>query len=113
MSTLANRLPGLSEADGFRVEGAQLIRKAEEQLRQITQNSNASEGERLAALRIVEAMKRVQLLIEAHHDGGGMRTVLPPVVRLAPEKRRWWPLMAWVGQFRAAVSQVGGVFALR
>jgi hypothetical protein len=94
MSTLANRLSGLSEADGFHAEGAQLVRKAEEQLRQIIQNSSACEGERLAALEIVEAMKRVQLLIEAHRDGGRMRTVLPPAVRLAPEKRRWWPLMA-------------------
>ena len=71
MSTLANRLSGLSEADGFHAEGAQLVRKAEEQLRQITQNSNVCEGERLAALRIIEPMKRIQLLIEAHHDGGG------------------------------------------
>ena len=112
MSTLANRLSGLTEVSGFCAEGAQLVRQAEERLHRINQDSRANESARQAAADILQAMMRVQLLIEAHHDRAGMRTVLPPAICLAPEKRHWWPLMTWVGQFRAALAQIGGAFAL-
>src|ERR1700712_4880709 len=106
MSTLANRLSGLTEVSGFCAEGAQLVRQAEERLRRINQDSSANESAQQAAADIVQAMRRVQRLIEAHHDGVGKGMAFSPVVRPAPEKRHWWPLMAWVGQFRAAASQI-------
>ncbi len=110
MSTLTSRLSEPPEVSGLRAEGAQLVREAEERLHRINQDSRANEGTRQAAADIVQAMRRVQLLIEAHHDGMGKGMAFSPVVRPAPEKRRW-PRMAWVGQFRAAVSQIGD-FAL-
>ena len=94
MSTLTSRLSELPEVSGLRAEGAQLVRQAEERLHRINQDSRANESARQAAADIVQAMRRVQLLIEAHHDGAGMRAVLPPAIRLAPEKRRWWRLAA-------------------
>src|SRR4051812_42313853 len=108
MSTLAGGLSELSEVSGFRAEGAQLVREAEERLQRINQDSNANEGARQAAADILQAMRRVQLLIEAHHDGMGKGMPFSPIVRLAPEKPRRGPIMAWIGQVRVAVSQVGG-----
>ena len=104
MSTLANRLSELPEVSGFCAEGAQLVRQAEERLHRISQDSEANEGTRQAAADIVRAMRRVQLLIEAHQDGTGKGMAFSPVVCPAPEKPRWWKLTAWVGQFRTAVS---------
>ncbi|KAB1072955.1 hypothetical protein [Methylobacterium planeticum] len=94
MSTLANRLGERSEVDSFCVQAAQLVREAEESMHQIISNTRACDAERLAAVEILEAMKRVQLLIEAHHDTVAKGMAFSPVVRSIPEKRRRWRFIA-------------------
>jgi hypothetical protein len=108
----ADRLSGLTKVSGFCAEGARLVRQVEERSGWINQDSAANAGAVLAAADIAQAMRRVQSLIEARHDGMGNGVAFSPVIRPALEKHTWWPLMAWVGQTRGAVSKIGDAFAV-
>jgi hypothetical protein len=96
----------------FCAQGTQLVRQVEERLRWIDQVSSGNESAQLAAADIGQAMRGVQLWIEAHHEGMGKAMVFSPVIPPAPVKRAWRPLMPRVGLFRGAVPGIGGSFAV-
>lgn len=88
MPMAASRLFVLA-GDGYGEESAQLILAAERRLREIYQHSTW-EGERLMAAEVMKAMKRIDVMIQAHRMRLARVGVAGPTARPVLEKRRWW-----------------------
>ncbi|AWN42683.1 hypothetical protein [Methylobacterium durans] len=83
-----------AEIDAYLIEGADLLRRAEECTSRL-HKAGACEGHRLMAATTLMAMERLQFRMTVYRDSLAAETALPPATAPAPvpDKRRWWPIL--------------------
>ncbi|MGH1589279.1 hypothetical protein ACRBEV_14100 [Methylobacterium phyllosphaerae] len=81
----------LAELDRYCVEASDIVRRAEDVVRSLT-DKGACEGHRLMANQALVAMQRLERLIEGHRRRLPAAP-RPHAVAEPPPRRSWWPAL--------------------
>ncbi|ACA19906.1 hypothetical protein M446_5606 [Methylobacterium sp. 4-46] len=93
MNALTNRSSERAAIDGYAEESRRLLDMARQRLSRC-ERGEVREGAALTIAEIVEAMTRIDALIQARRARLIQAEVPASTVSPGRERRRWWPIMA-------------------